>query len=97
MTVSVEDFLAAYPEFTPLSEEQTGLVAAVLERAERRIGDSWESNIRNDIVELQAAHLLAMTPAGRSAKLSEPGVKTAYEEDLMLRKKAHAFARMRIV
>src|SRR5688572_7923419 len=97
MAVTVESFIEAFPEFTTLSEEQTALVPAVLARAERRIGDSWSDEIRDDIVELQAAHMLAMSPAGRNAKLSEPGVKTAYEEELALRKKAHAFGRMRIV
>jgi hypothetical protein len=97
VAVTVNSFLEAYPEFTALSEEQVLLVPAILARAERRIGDSWEEEIRDDIVELQAAHMLALTPAGRAAKLSSPGEPTAYQEELMVRKKGHAFGRMRIV
>jgi hypothetical protein len=77
--------------------EDAPLIAAVIARAERRIGDLWPAEVRDDIVELQAAHMLALSPAGRNAKLSEPGMPTAYECELKERKKGNAFARLRIV
>ncbi len=97
MTVSTASFIEAYAEFEPLSEQYPNLVDAVIARAERRISISWPDEIRDDIVELQVAHLLAMTPAGRNAKLSEPGMPTAYQEELKLRKKGFAFGRLRVV
>ncbi|MES2384525.1 MAG: hypothetical protein V4593_08245 [Pseudomonadota bacterium] len=97
MAVTAESFLEAYPEFQPLAEEQVALVPAVLARAERRIGDAWPADVRDDIVELQAAHMLSLTPAGRNARLSEPGKPTAYQEELCERKKGFAFGRARIV
>lgn len=97
MAVTVESFLVAYPEFVPMHTEDAPLVAAVLARAERRIGDLWPATIRDDVVELQAAHMLALSPAGRNAKLSEPGTKTAYECELHERKRGNAFARLRVV
>ncbi len=97
MATTSAQFLIEYPEFLPLSEEQTALVPAVLARAERRIGDSWDADVRDDIVYLQCAHMLSLTPSGRNAKLSAPGKPTAYQEELCERKKGHAFGRMRIV
>lgn len=98
MAVTVESFLEAYPEFIPLSETQTALVAAVLARAEVRIGNNWDSDEQRDlVVELQCAHMLSLSPAGRSAKLSEPGTKTSYECELHQIKKGNAFAKLRVV
>lgn len=97
MAVSVESFLEAYVEFVPLSEEpaNAGMIAAFLERAERRIGDHWREDLRDDMVELQLAHMLALSPAGRNAKLSEPGKPTTYQHDLKCLKKGNAFGRYR--
>lgn len=95
MTVTAASFLVAYPEFVPLHEDDETLVPAVLERAERRVGDLWREDLRDDIVELQTAHMLALTPMGRNAKLSEPGKPTAYQEELHCLKKSNAVARYR--
>ncbi len=97
MAVTVDSFLEAYPEFAPMHAEDETLVPAVLARAERRIGNVWTESVRDDIVELQLAHMLALMPAGRNAKLSEPGSPTAYECDLKERKKGNSFAKYRIV
>jgi len=97
MAVTTASFLEAFAEFEPLSEQYPDLVDAHLARAERRVSVSWPSDIRDDIVELQLAHQLSMSPAGRNAKLSEPGVCSAYEEELKLRKKAFAYGRLRVV
>jgi hypothetical protein len=97
MAVTTASLIEAYPEFEPLSEQYPDLVDAVIARAERRISISWPDEIRDDIVELQVAHLLAMSPAGRNAKLSEPGKPSSYEYELKLRKKAFAYGRLRVV
>jgi hypothetical protein len=98
MAVTAESFLLAYPEFEPIHEQQTTLIAAVIARAELRITASWEpADQRDQAVELQAAHMLALSPAGRNAKLSLPGEETAYEAELKARKKGYAFARLRVV
>lgn len=97
MAVTVDSFLEAYPEFAPMHAEDAAIVPAVLARAERRIGNTWTESVRDDIVELQCAHMLALMPAGRNAKLSEPGAPTAYEADLKVRKAGNAFAKYRIV
>jgi hypothetical protein len=97
MAVTAESFLLAYPEFKTLPAEDTTLVAAMLARAERRVGNMWRADLRDDIVELTCAHMLSLTPSGRNAQLSEPGSPTAYQRDLKCLMKANAFARMRIV
>lgn len=97
MAVTTASLIEAYPEFAPLSEQYPDLVDAVIARAERRIGPSWPDEIRDDIVELQACHMLAMSPAGRNAKLSEPGMPSSYQYELKLRKKGFAFGRLRVV
>ena len=95
MTVTAESFLEAFPEFLPLHAEDEALVPAVIARAELRIGDIWRESLRDIAVELQAAHMLALSPAGRNAKLSEPGKPTAYWAELQCLKKGNAFARFR--
>jgi hypothetical protein len=98
VAVTVESFLEAFPEFAPMHAEDEPLVVAVLARAERRIGNNWTDDSKRDLaVELQCAHMLAMSPAGRNARLSEPGEKTAYECELKEMKKGNAFGKLRVV
>ena len=97
MSVTAESFIAAYPEFASIHDEDAELVALHIARAEALVGDTWRSDIRDQIVELRVAHRLAMSPAGRNAKLSEPGAPTAYERDLKCLMKGNAFAKLRIV
>ncbi len=97
MTVTADSFVATYREFEPLHEQDEALVESYIAMAERRISPSWPEDTRDDMVMLQAAHMLSMSPMGRNARLSEPGKKTAFQEDLELRKKAHAYARSRVV
>lgn len=96
MAVTADSFLEAYPEFQALHEEDAALVPAVIARAELRIGDTWRETLRDIAVELQAAHMLALSPAGRNAKLSEPGKPTAYWSELQCLKKGNAFGRFRV-
>lgn len=77
--------------------EDVALIPAVIARAELRIGNTWRADVRDAIVELQTAHMLALSPSGRNAKLSMPGEPTAYECELKERKKGNAFALYRIV
>ncbi len=97
MAVTAESFIAAYPEFREIHAEDAGLVALHLARAEILVGDIWRENLRDQIVELRTAHRLALSPAGRNAKLSEPGAPTAYERDLKCLMRGNAFARLRTV
>lgn len=97
MSVSAATFIQNYPEFQPLYVENEPLIVAVLARAERRIGDAWEADVRDDIVMLQTADMLAQTPMGRNARLSEPGKPTAYAADLKCRKLGNACGRSRVV
>lgn len=97
MAVTVEQFLVEYPEFAPLYVEDEPLVEAVVARADRRVSPSWPADTRDDIVYAQAADTLARSPMGRNARLSEKDGETSYAQDLKERKKAHAFARSRVV
>jgi hypothetical protein len=97
MAVTVDSFLLAYPDFAPMHDADVTLVPAMLARAELRIGSAWPTDIRDSIVELQTAHMLSLMPAGRNAKLSEPGKPTSYQLELKERKTAFAYARSRIV
>ena len=98
MAVTTAQLLIEYPEFVPLHAEDSALVDAVLARADRRISVTWPADTRADMVMLQAADMLARTPMGRNAKLSSPDyrVRTSYAEELAERRKAFAFARLRI-
>lgn len=97
MAVTAETFVREYPEFQPLHAEDSELVERVCARADRRTSADWPEATRDDAVMLRAAHILAMTPMGRCAKLSEPGKPTAYQQDLDRMIKAFACARMRMV
>jgi hypothetical protein len=97
VSVTVETFLENYAEFAPLHEEDAAYVAAVLARAERRIGPSWPEETRDDIVMLQAAHNLATSPMGRNARLSDKDGTSSYGCELHERKKGNAFARCKVV
>lgn len=96
MAVTTSQFLVSYPEFEPIHQEDSAMVDAAVARAERRLGDQWDAGVRDDIVMLQAAAMLANTPAGRAARLSEPGKESSYHCELKERKKAHAFALNRV-
>jgi hypothetical protein len=94
---TVASFIADYAEFAPMAETDETLVAAYLARAERRIGSAWPAAVRDDIVALQCAHMLALSPWGRNARMSDASGASAYGDDLALRKKGFACARSRVV
>lgn len=96
MPVAAVDFLANYCEFAPIHAEDSALVEAHLARAERRFGDSIPTELRDDLVMLTAACSLAKSPAGRAARLCNKDGKSMWDDELMARKKAHAFAYQRV-
>lgn len=97
MAVTAATFILEYTEFQPLHAEDNDLVERVCARADRRTSVDWPEATRDDAVMLRAAHMLALTPMGRNAKLSEPGKPTAYQQELDCMIKAFACARSRIV
>lgn len=75
------EFLTRYPEFKGAEEEFQGLVDACLAEAELAVSDQWLTK-RDQVVGLEAAHRLAITPFGRTAKLSSALGKSTYGEQL---------------
>jgi hypothetical protein len=86
-----EEFLAAYPEFVVIDNEEPSIVPAKLVAADAFVSDSWGDK-RDEIIGLEAAHLLAISPFGRNAKLESSLGKSTYGEQLKQRKRAHACA-----
>lgn len=82
------ELCSRFPEFNATADEQ--LVAA-LTAAELDVSDSWGEAQRLEVVALRAASIVATSPVGRAAGLSNPktGISTY---DLQLREmyKAHA-------
>lgn len=95
MATTVAQLITEYPDLVPLNEENPAYVAAVLARAERMTGNNWPSAYRDDAVYLQTAEWLALSPAGRNAKLAveltSGRFQTSYTEALAQLKRA-AFA-----
>jgi len=86
-------FLARYPEFNTAPD---GMVAAALAEATLAVGDVWE-DLRDEIIGLEAAHRLAISPFGRDAKMSSGLGKSTYGEQLEKRKRMMACGLMRVV
>lgn len=95
MATTVTQLLIEYPDLSPINEENHPYVVAVLARAERLSGNAWPAAYRDDAVYLQTAEWLALSPAGRNAKLSveltSGRFTTSYTDALKALKKA-AFA-----
>lgn len=85
------EFLASYPEFAVIDTEEPTIVPAKLAEAEGAVSDMWEGR-RDEIVGLETAHRLAITPFGRNAKLSSSMGKSTYGEQLKQRRRAFACA-----
>lgn len=88
MALSRADFRARYPEFATAADTH---VDAALAEAERFTSDGWGAD-RDDIVALQAAHILAISPMGRDARLSAKDGSSTYLAQYERRAKAHACA-----
>lgn len=69
--MTVVSFLARYPEFSE-DRAPTDLVQDALDRAARAVsGEDWGSQL-DDARGEYAAHLLAVSPWGQQARLSDP-------------------------
>jgi hypothetical protein len=86
--VTLVEFRARFPEFEPTNDD---MVTAQLAAAELFVSDSWDTDERDEIVALRAASLIATSPVGRQAGLSDPkkGIST-YDRRLEERLDAHA-------
>lgn len=96
--MTTSEFLVLFPEFAALAAEDGGtdLIDGALARSARRVSDSWGAK-RDDVIGLTTAHMLALGPFGRNARLSAADGTTTYGAELALMKKGHAFARRRVV
>ncbi len=86
-----EAFLASYPEFEVIDREEPSIVPAKLAEADAAVSDTWGKH-RDEIVGLETAHRLALSPFGRNAKLVSEQGKSTYGEQLKQRRRAHACA-----
>jgi hypothetical protein len=86
--VTLVEFRDRFPEFEPTDD---AMVTAQLAAAELFVSDSWDDSERDEIVALRAASLIATSPVGRQAGLSDPkkGIST-YDRRLKERLDAHA-------
>lgn len=89
--MTLEEFLETYPEFDVINREEPTIVPAKLAEADRSVSDTWGAK-RDDIVGLTTAHLLAISPFGRNAKLSSSMGKSTWGEQLKQRRRAFACA-----
>lgn len=84
MSVSVADLKARFTEFSPTAD---ALVARCLEEATRRTSAKVFAARFDDAVMLRAAHLLAVSPQGQTARLdgAAPGslASTTYGAELV--------------
>lgn len=87
MTVTPSDLRTLLPEFktTPDPTAQ-----AAIDAADREVSTDAYGDKRDDVVLLTAAHTLALSPAGRAARLSTPDGKSTYEELLRTYKLANS-------
>jgi hypothetical protein len=77
--MTVPSFLSAFPEFTDVSTETPGLVAAKLAQAARRVAaGSVAEFLRDDLIAYLAAHLIATSPQGQQARLSSDAGSSTY-------------------
>lgn len=96
--MTTAEFLVLFPEFAALAAEDGGteLIDGALVRSARRVSDSWGAK-RDDVIGLTTAHMLALSPFGRNARLSAADGSSTYKTELTEMKKGHAFARRRVV
>ncbi len=85
------EFLIRFPEFAGAEEEFPGLVDACLSEAKLAVSSVWDKK-RDQVIGLEAAHRLAITPFGRTAKLSSSAGKSTYGTQLSKLRVAFACA-----
>lgn len=81
------EFLVRYPEFVVINAEEPTLLPAALVEADKAVSDQW-GDAREEIVGLETAHRMAISPFGRNAKLASSAGKTTYGTQLKARRRA---------
>lgn len=81
MTVTVESFLVAFPEF---AKANAGMLAAQLAMVELDVSDAF-CDSRDLAVMLRLADTLALSPFGRDARMIPKGVDNAFSSTYGLR------------
>lgn len=80
--MTVVSFLEAFPEFTDVHSEFPDLIAAKLAQAERRVAAGTVAEfVRDDLIGLLTAHLVASAPQGQQARLASKDGSTTYWAD----------------
>lgn len=79
MSVTVDSFLASYPEFRSAERD---LLQAKLDAAEPQVDSEVWGDKTDQGVELTAAHLLAISPFGQNARLVAKDGSTTYSKRL---------------
>jgi hypothetical protein len=94
-TVSVEKFIIDFPEF---KQTDRLLIERKLDYAERVSSiDVWGDN-QTLAVELMAAHLIALSPMGETARLSkQDSGTTTYEKERNILAKSAACGLLRVI
>lgn len=75
----LEDFRIRYPQFRTAGDE---LVQACLDDAEMRVSEDTFGTRFDQAHGLKAAHLLAISPYGRSQRLASNDGESIYQEQL---------------
>jgi hypothetical protein len=88
VTVTPTSFVALFPEFQPVHEQYSTLVAATLAQVEERVSDSWGDE-RDEVVGLECAASIAAGPLGRAAQLQAKEGTTTYTKRLQAMREAH--------
>lgn len=75
-TVTPASLRILLPEFKTTLDPT---LQAAIDTADRNVSGDAFADKRDDVVLLTAAHTLALSPAGRNAKLSTPDGKSTYQ------------------
>lgn len=76
-----DQFITRYPEFSPADVEFPGMIDAAMAEAMLAVSDQWGAKT-DQVIGLETAHRLAITPFGRTAKLSSSLGKSTYGNQL---------------
>lgn len=80
MAVKFDDFICRFPEFQSAPES---LVRAALKEAARHVDECVFGTQTDDAIYWKAAHILAIKPFGRNARLVNKDGSTTYGEHFM--------------
>lgn len=80
MTVSLDSFVTSYPEFKEISCSDSALLEAKLAEATRFVSTCAFDALSDDAVMAKAAELLALSPCGRRAGMTDKKGNTGYTQ-----------------